>query len=130
MDVGDQTSGRNGTRCVPILPSRDLRRSAAFYAQLGFETDLFADGDEYMIAHRDWLELHFFAMPGLDPATGAQSAYVRVADVDRTYASLEPLFTPSGSSRLVPPTTRPWGMREAYLFDPDNNLIKLGTPTR
>lgn len=55
---------------APILPSRDLHATAAFYARLGFEqTGLWAD--EYLIVMRGEVGLHFFFSPDLDPATSA-----------------------------------------------------------
>jgi len=40
------------------------------------------------------------------------------ADLDAVYASL---------ARVSRPMRQPWGKREIALFDPDNNLIRIGS---
>jgi len=45
----------------------------------------------------------------------------KVDDVDHTYATL----VAAGVPGEVPPTTRPWGQRTAYVRDPDGNLVEL-----
>jgi lactoylglutathione lyase len=45
----------------------------------------------------------------------------KVDDVDGVYADL----IQRGAAPVVPPTTRPWGQRTAYVRDPDGHLIEL-----
>lgn len=45
----------------------------------------------------------------------------KVRDVDVSYVEL----VGRGAEAAVPPTTRPWGQRTAYLRDPDGHLIEL-----
>jgi len=47
--------------------------------------------------------------------------YFECADVDSTYSEL----TARGIRFEVPPVDQPWLWREAYLRDPDNNLLCL-----
>lgn len=43
-------------------------------------------------------------------------------DLDATYAKLQEL----GVKTEGPPTTRPWGMRDLWVIDPDGNLVEFG----
>jgi catechol 2,3-dioxygenase-like lactoylglutathione lyase family enzyme len=45
----------------------------------------------------------------------------KVANVDVAYVEL----VGQGAEAAVPPTTRPWGQRTAYLRDPDGHLVEL-----
>lgn len=115
-------------QCIPVLPSRDLPRTLAFYARLGFEGELLA-ADSYAIVSRGDLELHFFPHPDLDPAACYAGCYLRVADVDGLHVAFAAAALPSrGIPRLEPVGIKPWGMREAALIDEDGNLVKFGCP--
>jgi hypothetical protein len=72
---------------VPILPSRDLDETLAFYERLGFENrgGLHREWD-YLIIGRGALELHFWSEPRVDPLTTDASCYLRVADADALHA--------------------------------------------
>lgn len=111
---------------IPVLPSRSLPRTIAYYERLGFEGELLANGT-YAILTRGALELHFFPHPALDPAECYGGAYMRVAAVDALQAAFAPLGLPTqGIPRLVPVEDKPWGMRELALIDEDGNLVKFG----
>lgn len=115
-------------QCIPVLPSRDLRRTVAFYTRLGFEGELLA-ADSYAILTRGALELHFFPHPDLDPADCYAGCYLRVADVDGLHAAWAVASLPlRGIPRLEPVGVKPWGMREGALVDEDGNLVKFGCP--
>jgi hypothetical protein len=64
---------------IPILPSRSLPGTLAFYARLGFDGSVVGEGDAYAILTRGDLELHFFLHPGLEPAESWAGCYLRVA---------------------------------------------------
>lgn len=111
---------------IPVLPSRSLPRTIAFYERLGFEGELLAEGT-YAILTRGALELHFFPHPALDPAECYAGAYMRVGAVDRLYAAFAPVGLPTqGIPRLEPVADKPWGLREFALLDEDGNLVKFG----
>jgi catechol 2,3-dioxygenase-like lactoylglutathione lyase family enzyme len=111
---------------IPVLPSRSLPRTIAFYERLGFEGELLAGGT-YAILTRGALELHFFPHPALDPAECYSGAYMRVGAVDPLYAAFAPLGLPRlGIPRLEPVADKPWGLREFALLDEDGNLVKFG----
>jgi catechol 2,3-dioxygenase-like lactoylglutathione lyase family enzyme len=115
---------------VPILPSRDLRETRAFYERLGFAAGWWdPDGEgAYAILRRGDLELHFFGKRGLDPYASDAGCYWRVADADAWHreaaAALD--IPDRGIPRITPPEDRPWGVREWAMVDPSGNLVRVG----
>ena len=119
-------------RAVPILPSRDLRETLAFYERLGFEDN---GGPwekwNYLIISRGNAELHFWGDPSVDPLTTSFSCYLRVADAEALHAEWERVGVPrdeSNGSRLEPPVDTDYGIREFALIDPSGNLLRVGSP--
>ncbi|MEO0402223.1 MAG: VOC family protein [Pseudomonadota bacterium] len=112
----------------PILPSRDFATTSAFYKRLGFHEALRV-AHQYLIMNRDAVELHFFPHPQLQPKDNAHGAYVRPADVDAISAEWSALDLPhdTGFPRFLPAEDKPWGMREATVWDPDGSLLRIGT---
>jgi hypothetical protein len=103
---------------IPILPSRDLDRTAAFYAVAGFEQ---ADRhDRYLVLHNDGTELHFSLHDTVTPTT----CFVHVADAAKMWKQLRHLGTP-GVGDL---TDEDYGLREFTITDPDGNQIRVGSP--
>ena len=123
-------SGLAQATVAPILPSRDLDATAAFYGRLGFEVaGRYPAPDDYLILRGHGLELHFFAFPEHETARSYAGAYVRLAEVDGLHARFGRAGLPrSGIPRLVPPEDKPWGMREFVVVDPDGSLLRIGTP--
>ena len=114
-------------RAIPILPSRALERTLAFYERLGFAGEIV--GDAYAIVERGDVELHFFRHEALVPAQSDFMCYVRVGDVDAWHAAFTPAGLPTaGIPRLTAPEDKPWGMREFALVDEDGTLVRVGTP--
>lgn len=116
-------------RAVPILPSRDLEETLAFYATLGFER--FGEGyRDYLILSRGSIWLHFTLQPDVDPLSTASSCYVYVTDADALYRAWAPLVPPdpADGSRIVAPWSTDYGMRELAVVDPSGNLLRIGSP--
>ena len=112
----------------PILPSRDLAATRAFWGQLGFQ-DAGVDHADYLILARDGVELHFFRWPAHDPASCYAGAYLRVSNPAPLDAEWGALGLPdAGIPRLILVEDKPWGMRELAVIDPDGNLIRVGAP--
>lgn len=113
---------------IPILPSRDLSRTTAFYGRLGFVAEFRQDEpDPYLIVRRGAFELHFFLLPDLDPYTSNHMCYLRVADVDALHAEWQPLGLPTaGIPRVTAPRDGDHGMRELAVVDPDGTLVRVG----
>ena len=110
----------------PILPSRDLPVTRAFYESWGF-TAWYDDGD-YLLMNRDRVEIHFFRHAEHVAAQSDHGVYVRPKDVDAISDELIGLNLPSdtGFPRFSAAEDKPWGMREATLWDPDGNLLRIG----
>ena len=97
---------------VPVLPSQDLDRSAAFYARLGYR--VLRRYPDYLILSGGAAELHLALMP-LDPSRNPAGVYLRVQGVDEIAQAL-------GAVTLE----KPWGQREFSVSDPDENLVRVG----
>jgi catechol 2,3-dioxygenase-like lactoylglutathione lyase family enzyme len=117
---------------VPILPSRDLEETLAFYERFGFENRGAPPSEwNYLIIGRDGAELHFFHAPTVDPLTTDGGCYLRVSDADALFQEWEkvgPIEDPRTGSRLIPPSDTPYGMREFAIVDRSGNLVRLGSP--
>jgi catechol 2,3-dioxygenase-like lactoylglutathione lyase family enzyme len=118
---------------IPILPSRDLVATRAFYERLGFQTpgwwpDTFGG---YAILRNGDLAMHFFLFPEVSPLENYAQCYWRVGDVDTLYQQVLSAGLPaSGTPRLDALENKPWGMREFAIIDPDGNLIRVGQALR
>ncbi len=117
-------------QAVPILPSRDLRETLAFYEALGFENRGAPPEEwDYLILGRGDVWLHFALQADVDPHTTANGCYVYVDDSDALYADWAPAIVPdrSSGSRIVAPVTTDYGMREFAVVDRSGNLVRVGT---
>ena len=115
-------------RAEPILPSRDLAETRAFYAKLGFTSWWGGRGPwDYEIVSRGNLVVHFFTDSGLVPGESESSCYWRVEDADALHREFAALGLPlEGIPRLAAPADEPWGMREFSLVDPSGNRLRIG----
>ncbi len=114
-----------------VLVVEDLDRSLGFYVDLLGLTLGHRSGPYAQLATgRTRLSLYERAamsetlrMPLRKPPADAPGFEIgfKVASVDVTYVEL----VGRGAEVAVPPTTRPWGQRTAYLRDPDGHLIEL-----
>jgi hypothetical protein len=103
---------------IPVLPSADLERTAAFYAPVGFAESERHDG--YLLLHSGDVELHF-ARHDTDTPTGC---FVFVADAAKLHEHLRHL----GVDGVGPIAEQDYGLREFVLTDPDNNRVRIGSP--
>ncbi|MGA9749601.1 MAG: VOC family protein [Nocardioides sp.] len=116
---------------VPILPSRDLRETLAFYERLGWESR--GEPPEtygYIIIGRGDLWLHFYAEPEVDPLTTSFSCYLYVEDAQAlhdAWAAIGVPTDPTTGSRLVAPVATDYGILEFALVDPSGNLLRVGS---
>ena len=96
---------------IPILPSRALAATEAYYHGLGFATlNVYPN---YLLMRRGECELHFFLHAQLDPLANDHGAYIRIDGDDDL---------PAGGVLEC----KPWGMREYAVVDPDGNLLRFG----
>jgi hypothetical protein len=121
-------------RAVPILPSRDLGETQAFLERLGFvNAGAHHSVWDYLILSRGGIELHFFKHPEIDPLTTDAMCYLRVEDADALYEEWNAIGVesdPSTGSRLMPPETTDYNMREFALVDKSGNLFRIGSAPR
>ena len=112
---------------IPILPSRSLSSTLAFYGRLGFEGEILGAGDAYAILTRGDLEIHFFLHTELVPAESWVGCYLRVADVEPLYKACLAAGLPlRGIPRMDAIENKPWSMREFAIVDEDGNLLRVG----
>jgi len=112
---------------IPILPSRSVSATVAFYANLGFEGGPNEFDSTYAILRRGTVELHFFTHKELVPADSSAGCYIRVTDVESFYNSCSASRLPSsGIPRMEGLEDKPWGLREFAIIDPDGNLLRIG----
>lgn len=108
----------------PVFKAADVRRSVAFYEQLGFDTS-FHD-DTYAFAHRDRdLTIHLAKAEG-DSLPGHGSLYLHCQDADRVAED----WRKAGISVTGPEDHQDHGKREGTVADPDGNTIRFGAPLR
>jgi catechol 2,3-dioxygenase-like lactoylglutathione lyase family enzyme len=113
---------------IPILPSRDLNETRAFYERLGFHAAGWWPSEfGYAILRRGDLSMHFFSFEDVSPDQNYAQCYWRVNDVDELYAEFRDAgLTIRGTPRLEPVEDKPWGMREFSITDPNGNLVRVG----
>jgi hypothetical protein len=116
---------------VPILPSRNLDETLAFYLRLGFELQgAPIEKYRYLIIGRGSIELHFWDAPDVDPLTTDASCYIRVDDADALHREWQEVgieSDPVTGSRLMPPVDTDYGIREFALVDRSGNLLRVGS---
>ena len=116
---------------VPILPSRNLEETLAFYERLGFGLrGAPIERFRYLIVGRGTVEIHFWDAPDVDPLTTDFSCYVHVRDADGLYSEWNDIGVPTDpttGSRLMAPWDTDYGLREFALVDPSGNLVRIGS---
>jgi DNA-binding MarR family transcriptional regulator len=121
--AGRRPPSRQFRRISPVFPVRDLSVALAHYASLGFQTAAYHGGGQYGFAARDGLDLHLSADDGPDihPAT----AYLLVRDADALYREWS---RPGLAGRTYPVYPTGYNLREGSHVDPDDNVIRFGSP--
>lgn len=119
-------------RAVPILLSRDLRETLAFYENLGFENRGAPPEEwDYLILGRGEIELHFSSAPEVDPLSTSSMCFLFVDDATALHAEWRdrvPTDRTNGS-RIEPPNVTDYGMTEFAVVDPSGSLLRIGTLT-
>jgi len=119
-----------------VLIVADLERALAFYTEtLGLVLQHRAEKYAQMKAGTTRLSLYTrdamtetlgMAINAPSPAAPAFELGFKVSDCDAAFAEL----VAAGAVAVVPPTSRSWGQRTAYVRDPDGNLIELAEDVR
>ncbi|MBO4204771.1 VOC family protein [Micromonospora aurantiaca (nom. illeg.)] len=106
---------------IPILPSGDLDRTAAFWTRIGFiETDRYPG---YLLLNSGDAELHF-SQP--DGAVSPGECFVHIGDARQLWKRLKE----EAVDGIGPITDTDYGLREFIAADPDGNRVRFGSPTR
>ena len=115
------------TRACPILPSSDFEKTKRFYTQLNFRFGSEYPEEGYLILHRDQIELHFFRSPDHVAENSDHAVFIRVEDARILSDEFQALGLPdSGIPSIGKAEDKPWGICELAVFDPDNNLLRMG----
>lgn len=127
-----------GERTIPILPCRDLDEIVGFYAALGFVvTFRQTRPNPYLCLQRGGLDLHFFAVEGLDPESSMGSAIVLVPDsgalFDEFAAGLRDAFGAlplAGIPRITRPRRKQGTAGGFTVVDPGGNWLRISSSAR
>jgi hypothetical protein len=120
----DMDSRTSPTGFAPCFPVTDMRATLQHYRKLGFDVMEYVDGAEWAWARFGVAEIHLFLKRDHDPARTAAAADLLVEDCD----ALESAWSATGVPGTSTPYDTPYRMREAVHVDPDNNLIRFGSP--
>ena len=109
----------------PVLMSRDIQRSLAFYARLGFKT-IFIDSTsdpKYAGVSRDGIELHLQWHDAAEWLAQADRPTYRfvVEDVD----ALHEMLWQAGIADMTSPHETAWSTYEFHVRDPDGNGLQF-----
>lgn len=108
-------------KAIPVLLSRNLDHTIAFYDRLGFT--LGSRYNDYLILSRDQIELHFSLFEELDPEQNACTCYIHARGVKTLYELWLHVGAvhPDGALHYTG-----HGMREFMALDQDKNLLRIG----
>ncbi len=113
-----------------LIVVKDIERSRQFYHDL-FGLDLIADNDGNMVlteglALQDESIWKSFLGKDIVPENNAGELYFEEADMDGFIERLEKYYPEvKYVNRLM---THSWGQKVIRFYDPDGNLIEVGTP--
>jgi hypothetical protein len=112
------------TAIIPKLPMRSKNATISYYIKsLGFE-QVGGDFPDYLMIEKDSLEIHFFLFTELNVLENYGQIYIRTEAIDLLYQSMKTNGVTIHPNAAL--QTKPWGVREFSLLDPDHNLITFG----
>ncbi len=105
---------------IPQRPVHDVRATQEYYRDvLGFEIDWLWE-DSYGSVHNEQGRIYFTRYE--EPFEGVICC-ANVPDVDAVYAE----YKGRGAEIVAELETKPWGMREFTLRDPNGHCFRVGT---
>lgn len=108
---------------IPKIPFINKEKTLDYYSKLGFE--LVADHGDYLITKYHDLEIHFFRFETLLPEKSDFMIYVRIDnDIETFYQNLQDQGVEIHLNGKL--QTKPWGMTEFALIDPNGTLLSFG----
>ncbi len=106
---------------MPELPLDDVPAGVAHYRDvLGFRVNY----QQHNIGVMDRDAVRLLLIARTERHRGIGSAYVYVESADALYAELRA----NGASVQGEPVSRPWGLREFEVLDPEGNRLTFGQP--
>lgn len=113
-----------------LIVVKDIKKAEKYYHDL-FGLETFVDNDGNMILSDGLVlqeEKYWRGFIGKDitPQSNACELYFEEEDVDGFYEKLKTLYPETKFVNL--PMTHSWGQRVVRFYDPDGNLIEVGTP--
>lgn len=113
-----------------LIVVRDIDRSRKYYHDLfGLETVLDNDGNMILtegLVLQDAKIWENFLEKDIIPKNNASELYFEERDIEGFIQKLEELYPDTDYvNRLM---THSWGQRVVRFYDPDGNLIEVGTP--
>lgn len=118
---------------VPIFPCKSIDEQLDFYQALGFEvTYRQAKPNQYACVRHPIVDLHFFVLKQLDPASSYSMCYVSVPDVDTVYkefcGNLKKAYNkiPSKGLPRITKLNTLTEDRRFNLIDPAGNRLMIG----
>jgi hypothetical protein len=118
-------------RIAPVLPVRSVKNAIDHYRRLGFAAEAYNEAVNsdpiYGFVQRGAIQFHLSRTPDLKTGHNSSACYVYVDDADALYAEWQTL---SVGGKLQAPTSTPYRLREFVYWDPDGNLIRVGSPDR
>lgn len=108
---------------IPKIPFINKEKTLEYYSKLGFE--LVAYHGDYLITKYHDLEIHFFRFETLLPEKSDFMIYLRIDnEIEKFYQEIQNQgieIHPNGKLE-----TKPWGMNEFALIDPNGTLLSFG----
>jgi len=123
VDVGTQTEISSWLHVMPRLPVTDMDRSIAYYEEaLGFRPAWRTDDGSLAAMASGGIETLLLVPWTEDSPPPSVSAYVYVEDPDALCVE----YRQAGADVVDPVATRPSGMRDFVVQDPDGHRFTLG----
>jgi uncharacterized glyoxalase superfamily protein PhnB len=108
-------------KIMPEFPLADVAAGVVHYRDvLGFSVNYEMPG--FAVMDRD--RVRMLLITKTPRHSGIASCYIYVAEADRLHAEL----VAKGADVEGSPVSRPWGLREFRVFDPEGNILTFGQP--
>ena len=113
-----------------LIVVKDIKKAERYYHDL-FGLDMLVDNDGNMILSGGLVlqeEKYWCNFIGKDviPQNNACELYFEEENIDAFYEKLKTLYPET--EFVNPPMTHSWGQKVVRFYDPDGNLIEVGTP--
>lgn len=113
-----------------LIVVKDCEKAKKYYHDL-FGLEMLADNDGNMILSNGLFlqeEKYWRGFTGNDviPKNNSCELYFEEEDIDAFYEKLKTLYPETEFVNL--PMTHSWGQRVVRFYDPDGNMIEVGTP--